>query len=148
MLNWVDVNRSLAELDLFRRQMENVFERALRDELEGSLSENQNGAIGASLETTDDELVLRAELPGIQPDDIELQVTGDGLTLRAERTLEEHEGYSVHRQERGSWRVSRSWSFPVKVDADNARAEVKNGLLTVHLPKAAETRPRRIDIKS
>lgn len=148
MLNWVDVNRTFAELDQFRRQMDSVFERALRDELYGSSSERGDRAAGATLETTDEAFILRAELPGVSPEDIELQVTADGLTLRAERRLEQPEGYSVHRQERGSWQVARSWSFPVKVDPDNAHAEVEHGLLTVHLPKAAEMQPRRITVRS
>src|SRR5690606_11388939 len=97
-------------------------------------------------EARDDAFVLAVDVPGVAPEDIELQVTAEGVTLRAERKVVPPEGYSTHRQERGAFRIARSWSLPVAVDPDAAVAEVKNGVLTVTLPKAPEEQPRRITI--
>ncbi len=149
MLNWMDLNRTFNELDLFRREMDRLFQASLRDELNqgGALSELGRDA-HTRLETRDDAFVLAVDLPGVAPDDITLQVTAEGVTLRAERKLVPPEGYSTHRQERGAYRVSRSWTLPVAIDPDAATAEVKHGVLSVHLPKAPEVQPRRINIHS
>lgn len=149
MLNWMDVNQTFRDLDLFRREMDRMFNQAVRDELRygGALSEVGRD-VGAYVEATDKAFVLTVDLPGVAPEDIDLQVTREGLTLRAERKVVPPESYSTHRQERRSWRFSRSWTLPVPIDVDETVATVANGMLTVTLPKAAEVQPRRIDIKA
>ena len=148
MLNWVDVNRTFAELEAFRHQMDRVFAHALRNELQNGVGLSQvDRDTGTNLEVLEDAFVLTADLPGVAPEDVDLQVTADGVTLRAERNVEAPEGYSTHRRERGNWTLSRSWSLPAPVDVEASNAEVKNGVLTVRLPKTAEVQPRRIEVK-
>lgn len=149
MLNWIDVNRTFAELDQFRREMDRLFESTVRNEMRGggrALSDYGTG--NANLEAFEDEFVLTADVPGVDPSDVDLQVTGDSVTLRVEREVEPPEGYTPHRQERGNWRMSRSWTLSAPINADKVDATVDKGVLTVHLPKSDEATPRRITVKS
>lgn len=93
-------------------------------------------------------LVIRAEVPGLSERDIQLTIRQDVLTLSGERNVDPPEGYSAHRRERASTRFSRSVRLGVRVDADKAVAIVKNGILSVTLPKSAEQPPRQIPVKA
>jgi HSP20 family protein len=70
------------------------------------------------------------------------------LTVTGERRADAPEGYSVHRQERLPARFSRGFQLPVKVDGAGITAALKDGVLTVTMPKAAESQPRQITVKS
>jgi HSP20 family protein len=94
------------------------------------------------------ELHLRAEVPGISEKDLDITVEQSSLTIRGERSAEAPEGYSVHRQERGSRRFARSFTLPCRVDAERATADLKNGILEMKLPKVAEERPRQIQVRA
>lgn len=142
-----DFERTLREMDAFRRQMDALFDTLDTGWSRGpGWSANATAFPAASLYDQGSELVLSADVPGVAPDAIDLQVTARGLTVSGERKVEAPQGYKVHRQERTSYRFSRSFQLPVKVDADRVTAEVRNGVLTVRLPKAAEVQPRRITI--
>lgn len=90
---------------------------------------------------------VRAELPGLNQDKIELSVAGDVLTLKADRPLEDVGG-SYHRRERNAGSFSRSINLPDTVDANSVRASYVNGVLEVTLPRAPEVRPRKISIEA
>lgn len=92
-------------------------------------------------------LVVQADVPGMTDDDIKLTLNADSLTLAGERNNKGPEGYSTHRQERGAFKFSRTLTLPCAVDAEQATATVKEGVLTITLPKAAESRPRQIPIR-
>jgi HSP20 family protein len=93
--------------------------------------------------------VVRAELPGVDPTKVELDVQDATLTLRGERALAEPaaEG-AYHRRERPEGRFRRVIRMPGRVSGDQARAEYRDGVLTVTIPKAAEARPRRLSIQA
>jgi len=93
-------------------------------------------------------LVVRAEVPGLDADDLKLSVYESSLTLEGERPDRVPEGYSVRRKERGAHRFTKSFTLPAKVDAERASAELKNGILTVTLPKAKEAGPRQISVRA
>ena len=93
-------------------------------------------------------LTLRAELPGMTEKEVEVSVEAHTLTLRGERKVDSPEGYSAHRQERQAYRFERSYQLPTKVDAEKARAVMKNGVLTLTLPKAPEAQPKQISVKA
>jgi len=101
-----------------------------------------------TLEDTGTALVLRAELPGVEDKDLDLSVEESTLTIKGERKDAPPAGYSVHRKERQPFQFSRSFTLPAKVEADNAQAVLKNGVLTVTLPKAKEAQPRQITVKA
>lgn len=90
---------------------------------------------------------VRAELAGLDKDKLEVNVAGDVLTLKAERTTGDVRG-SYHRRERGWERFDRSLALPDAVDVDHVKATYKNGILEVFLPRAPEARPRKITIEA
>lgn len=93
-------------------------------------------------------LYVRAELPGIKPEDIEISVEGETLTLRGERKLNAPENVSYHRRERESGQFRRILTLPSRINPDAVNASFRNGVLKVVLSKAEETKPRQIMIKS
>lgn len=96
---------------------------------------------------TDDEVVVKASLPGVQPDETEISVTGRFLTIKGERKEEDAEEKSNYfRQERRYGAFQRSLRLPVRVDAEQADATLDEGVLTVRLPKAAESRAKTIPV--
>jgi HSP20 family protein len=98
-------------------------------------------------QNADQELVLKAELPDIVPDDIELSVNNDTLTISGEkRFTNDVKEDQFHRIERRYGTFSRSFSLPSSVDAAKISAEHKNGVLTVRLPAREEAKPRQIKV--
>ena len=98
---------------------------------------------------TEDDVVVKATIPGINPEDLDIQVTGDTLSIRAEVEQEKtDENAKYHLRERHYQSFSRSLTLPVQVVADKADAQIKNGILTLTLPKAEETKPKAITVKA
>jgi HSP20 family protein len=95
--------------------------------------------------TDDDGFVIRAEVPGIKPSALNVQIEGGQLTISGERTESEVKG-SHHRRERRLGRFSRTVQLPRDIDVEKAAAEVRNGVLTLRVPKAASARPRHIEV--
>lgn len=99
--------------------------------------------------TTDDEEIVTSELPGMKPEDIEISVVGDVLTVSGERTPEvPEEEVRYHRRERVSGRFSRSIQLAFPVDSEHVSASYENGLLRVKLPRAEADKPRKIAVKA
>ena len=95
----------------------------------------------------EDGITLKAELPEVEAKDVDIQLEGNTLTLRGERKLEnEQKRDSYHRVERTYGAFARSFTLPQNVDAGNITAQSKDGILRIHLPKKAETKPRQIQI--
>jgi HSP20 family protein len=95
----------------------------------------------------DGNLVLKAELPGIDPKDVDVRVENNVLTLQGERKLDsEVKRESYHRVERSYGAFSRSFTLPTVVDTDKIKAEFKDGLLRLVLPKKEEAKPKQIAI--
>jgi len=94
-----------------------------------------------------DQVVLKAELPGIQADKVDIRVEENVLTLKGERKLDfEEKKENYQRVERYFGTFQRSFSLPKYVDADRIRAESRDGVLNVYLPKKPETKPKQIKI--
>lgn len=84
----------------------------------------------------DKELIVRAELPGVEKDDVEVSIAGDRLKIEAEREFEEeYDKDDFYRHEMGYGKLMRTVALPVEVDPENIHAELKEGILTVTLPK-------------
>ena len=98
-------------------------------------------------QNADRELVLKAELPDMNPEDIELTINNDTLTIKGEKrfTSEVNEN-QFHRIERTYGSFARSFSLPASVDTSRISAEHKNGVLTVRLPARDEAKPRHVKI--
>lgn len=95
-----------------------------------------------------EQLILKAELPGVNKDDLELSLHDGVLTLAGERREEKSlENSEVHRSERFLGKFQRSFTLPAAVDAAKVQASFKDGMLTVTLPKAEEAKPKHIEVK-
>jgi HSP20 family protein len=95
-----------------------------------------------------DHLVLKAELPGMKKEDIDISLHGDVLTLAGERKEEEvFDKAETYRSERFLGKFHRTLTLPVAVDAGQVQASYKDGILTVTLPKAEEAKPKHIEVK-
>ncbi|HEY2517183.1 MAG TPA: Hsp20/alpha crystallin family protein [Polyangiaceae bacterium] len=96
-----------------------------------------------------DAIYVKAELPGVKPDEVKLHVENNILTLTGERKFEKEEkkeGY--HRVERSYGTFTRSFALPNNVVGEQVAADMADGVLTVKLPKKAEPQPRRIEVRS
>ncbi len=94
-----------------------------------------------------DSLTLKAELPGIRVEDLEVSIEGETLTLQGKRdSQQEEENISYHRREIKTGNFSRAIALPAKVDLDNISAKLVDGILTLTLSKREETKPRQINI--
>jgi HSP20 family protein len=98
-------------------------------------------------ENGNEEIVLKAELPGLKREDIDLRVENNTLTLRGERKREtEVKQEQYHRVERSYGAFSRSFSLPSRIDTEKVRAEFKEGVLSITLPVKTEAKPRQIEV--
>ena len=99
-----------------------------------------------------DALVVKARVPGVNPEDVELTIHGDNLTIKAElrsdATQDEAKNWNWYRQELFYGSVARSMSLPTLIDPDKAEATFRHGELTLVLPKAESVKPRSIKIKT
>jgi len=142
-----DPFRDLATLqDRIDRLFEGSFVRlrgpATSEALEGSL-----WSPAVDIVETDNEIVLRADLPGVEPKDVDIQVQNGTLTLRAERKFESDvKEDNFRRIERVYGSFVRSFTLPQAVDPESVAAEYRNGVLEVKLPKRPEAKPKQIKV--
>lgn len=93
-----------------------------------------------------DDLVVVAELPGVRKDDIKLEVKGRTIRLAGKKTVNQGETASAHRRERLSGEFDRALALPVEIDAERVKAELRDGVLALHLPRADRDKPKAIRI--
>jgi HSP20 family protein len=97
---------------------------------------------------TDGEYLIKAELPEVKKEDVKVTVENGVLTLQGERRQEKEEkGKRYHRVERSYGSFVRSFSLPESVDEGAVKAEYKDGVLNLHLPKTEKVKPKAIDVK-
>lgn len=93
-------------------------------------------------------LIVEAEVPGLKSDDVEIAVVGDQLTLKIERPEDERKDVVYHRRERPAGSFSRVLRLPTDVDPNRVEAELRDGVLTITLPKAESAKPRKIQVNA
>lgn len=142
LTRWSDLGRTLSSFAEMQRELSRLHE--------GSFWNSFSAPEWPPVDIFDsqEEVIVRAELPGVHEDHIELTINQDILTIAGHREVKAPEGYQAHRQERGSIRFSRSFSMPTEVDPEKVVAESKAGVLTVRLAKLPEAKPRKITIKA
>ena len=97
---------------------------------------------------TPDHIVLKADLPAVKKEDVEISIQNSTLTLKGERKMEtEQKDKQVHRLERSYGAFTRSFTLPPTVDAERANAEFADGVLTLTLPRREESKPKQIKVK-
>jgi len=130
-----------------QREFDRLFKEAFTPFFgEGELS-TRTWAPPVDIYETADSIVLKAELPGVDPKDVEVKVEDNSLFLKGERRFEkEVKNENYHRVERSYGSFARSFSLPNSIEAEKVKAEYKNGLLTLTLPKREEAKPKTIKI--
>jgi HSP20 family protein len=100
------------------------------------------------IEETDKEFMIKAELPDIHKEEVKVEVLDGVLTIEGERKREkEDKGKRFHKVERSYGKFVRQFALPTAVAADQVKAEFKDGMLNVHLPKTVEARPKAIEVQ-
>lgn len=99
---------------------------------------------------SDDSYTIEASLPGMKPEDVQIEIAGDTITIRAEKQeeREERRGDQILMRERRLGRYARTFTLPLPVDAEHAEATLKHGVLTLRLPKTMQARQRRVEVRS
>ena len=93
-----------------------------------------------------DDFVLVAEVPGVDKDGLDIRIKGRQVRIKGTRKLDIADGVSVHRRERRSGSFDRALVIPADIDGDKAKAEYRDGVLALHLPRSDADRPRSIQI--
>lgn len=127
------------QLDRLFRDPFTVFDNGLTNSAQGP---------AVTVYETQDEYVFQAELPGWTREQVSLNFENQTLTLSGNRQLQNGDGRQYHRVEGFYGQFSRSFTVPGVVDFNRVRAEMKDGVLTVHLPKREEAKPRQIEVKT
>jgi HSP20 family protein len=143
---------NLIKWDPFR-EMDDVFGRALPAMFgRWNMGANRDGdyawAPTADISETDAEYLIRAELPAVKKEDVKITLDRGMITIEGERKeKQEFKDEKVHRMESFQGQFMRSFALPDNLDEQGIRAESKDGVLTVHLPKAKVAKPKAIEVK-
>ena len=130
-----------------RRDLNRLFREALSPLMGETELSTRSWAPPVDIYETENDIVLKAELPGIDPKDVEVRVEDNTLYLKGERNYEkEVKEQNYHRVERSYGSFARSFSLPNSINADKVKAEYKDGLLTLTMPKREEAKPKTIKI--
>lgn len=132
-------------LPIFSKQMNQLFQNPFT--LDNGLTSTLQGP-AVTVYETQDEYVFLAELPGWTRDQVSINFENQTLMLSGQRDLLVEDGRQYHRVEGFYGQFTRSFSVPGQVDFNRVEAELKDGVLTVHLPKREEAKPRTIEVKA
>lgn len=146
LTRWEPVSEFMTLRDAMDRLFDDAFTRPSAQLRNGGSTWS---SLPLDLYQTADDVVVRAVVPGFRPDQVQISVTGDVLTLRGEAPQEEQmQDRAWHIREHRFGSFQRSVGLPVPVVSEKATAEFENGILTITLPKAEEVKPRTISIKA
>jgi HSP20 family protein len=140
----VRFSNTFEQLERMRQQ----FDRLLSDDF-GAQRGFLSAGVYPQINMTEDadKFYIRAELPGVTSDDIEMQATAKNVSISGERKIEdENEGVRYHRREREAGKFSRIIGMPTEIDPDRIDAKMQDGILTIQVPKAEAIKPRQITI--
>jgi HSP20 family protein len=144
-MNLIPWNDERIGLPSLQRQMNRLFEDFFGPELPAATA---FFTVPVDVSENAEAVFVRAEIPGLEPKDIDISVTGDYLTIKGERKEEaEKKTRTYHRIERRYGAFSRTVELPCPVRTDKIEALAEKGVLTVTLPKAEEARTRKVEIK-
>ena len=132
-------------LPILSRQMNQLFQNPVS--FDNGLSNTATGPAVTVYETKD-EYVFQAELPGWTRDEVSINFENQTLTLSGKRDLQRVDGRQYHRVEGFYGQFSRSFTVPGIVDSTRVEAEMKDGVLAIHLPKREDAKPRQIEVKT
>jgi HSP20 family protein len=132
---------------LMRRSMDRMMENFFGEGEDWP--ETVTWGVALDVKENENEFVVEASLPGVKPEDVDVTFSNNTLTIKGEvRSEEEKEEARYHLRERRYGMFSRSISLPRGIDGENIEASYNAGVLTLHLPKREEVKPKRIEIHS
>ena len=134
------------EMLAFREAMDRMFDESF---LRAALPTGRGASFPIDLAETDQGFMLRASLPGVKPEDVQITIHGDTLNIRGESKTEEErkeQNWIIHEQRSGAFH--RTVTLPAPVNPDQAEARFHDGILELTLPKAEQARPRQIKVAS
>ena len=135
------------EMMTLREAMDRLFDDAFTRPI--NLRDGGWSAPAVDMYQTDDEVVVKVALPGFKADEVQINVTGDVLSLRGELKREQEDKDKAWHIREHRWSTfERSVALPTQVKADGANADFENGILTIILPKAEEVKPKTISVKT
>lgn len=143
MWGFPELRRTLLSMDRLRSQMDRLLVSDGDADVVRSPTWPQ-----VSVNETAEAYEVRAEVPGVKSDDLDVSVTAHTVSISGHYDGEVPQGASTHVKERQAYRFSRAYSLPTRVDPDNVKATLTNGVLHLVVPKAAETRPKQITVKA
>jgi HSP20 family protein len=131
------LERVLRDFDRFLEGWPNVTHRSLSSGVFPPINLSEDG----------NKFIIRTELPGVTADELDLQATGKSVSISGERKISsENDGVKYHRREREAGQFSRMIGMPSEIDPDKIEANLKNGILTVIVPKTEAAKPRQIKV--
>jgi HSP20 family protein len=134
------------EMSLLQNQMNRLFNSALQGWPDGDSNGTTNWTPAADIYESENELTVNLDLPGVDPNMVDIRVENNILIIRGERHFEEKQKENFHRVERSYGPFARAFTLSTSVDPDKIRANYKTGVLTITLPKAEAAKPKRIQI--
>lgn len=144
LVKWEPFRELISLREAMDRLLEESFVRPF-----GLLAPSRFETFALDMYETENDLVVKASLPGVKPEDIDINVTGDLLTIKAEvKEEKEVKEENYFRRERRFGTLCRSVTLPMEVDVDKAKAEYENGVLTLIFPKAEAAKPKVIKVKA
>jgi len=151
MMNSNNVNRSVTPFEEFSTDIERMFDSLLGRTVGSVLRGNPADKFNAHLDLveTDKDYMVNVDLPGVNPEDVKVELEDGKLTISGSReTVFEENAKHVHRVERSKGSFHRMISLPREIDAENIQARFEHGVLHVQLPKSPEKQPKKIEIKA
>jgi len=149
LINWLGHESALSQ----HERTQNDFDRMLaffRPWTTSSLWSTVGAGVYPPINVYDDNesYVVRAELPGVDPKDIDISVANNTLTIKGKReTNIKGENVSYHRRERNYGEFRRAFTLPEQVDSSKVMAHAQDGILEIRLPRAEQAKPRRVEVK-
>ena len=145
--------RMIVRRDPWLREMatwRNVMDRFFEDALESTFSETPTSwALALDVAETEYGYIVKASVPGVKPEDLDITISDNVLTIKGEiAESEEIENGEWHLRERRFGNFQRSITLPAPVDADAVEAHYVDGVLTLEIPKVEEAQPKRIEVKA
>ena len=140
----------MREMTGMRQTMDPLFDEAFARPFSSAWVDGfEAGAPALDVIQTDDKIVVKATLPGVKAEDVQISVASGVLSIRGEmREVKEQTQATYHLRERRYGSFARSINLPTEVDADKAHAEFEDGVLTLTLPKSEQVKPKTIVVKA
>jgi HSP20 family protein len=139
-----DIDRLFGTMNLLQKRLDNIYSEYERSP--GYSLEYGQTAPQTNLYDRGDSFEIRAEVPGLEKDDLNIKIQGNYLEISGNRNSDAPEGYKPHKSERGTGFFSRSFTLPADVDSTKVEATLKNGILYMTLPKSEAAKPKKITV--